>query len=365
MLKHKDHFHGSDLEKIEAIYHIKKEDIISFSANVNPLGISRKMKDTLAEHLDAITTYPDREYTELRKAIASYADTQFENVIVGNGSTELISLFIQLRHPKKAMVLGPTYSEYEREISLGGRTTVYYPLREEDDFQINVEEFCRSLNDTIDLLVLCNPNNPTSTAISTKNMRRILDTCLVHGIFVMIDETYVEFVPDVKAVSAVRLTNDYNNLIILRGTSKFFASPGLRLGYAITGNMDLIRQVNTRKNPWTINTLAEIAGRLMFSDVEYIEKTRNLISGEKKRILNILDRWENVKYYDPQANFILIHLLKPGIDASYVFDYCIRKGLMIRNCSSFPFLDNSYIRFCIMKPEQNAQLLGTLSEILR
>ena len=301
MLKHKDHFHGSDLEKIEAIYHIKKEDIISFSANVNPLGISRKMKDTLAEHLDAITTYPDREYTELRKAIASYADTQFENVIVGNGSTELISLFIQLRHPKKAMVLGPTYSEYEREISLGGGTTVYYPLREEDDFQINVEEFCRSLNDTIDLLVLCNPNNPTSTAISTKNMRRILDTCLVHGIFVMIDETYVEFVPDVKAVSAVRLTNDYNNLIILRGTSKFFASPGLRLGYAITGNMDLIRQVNTRKNPWTINTLAEIAGRLMFSDVEYIEKTRNLISGEKKRILNILDRWENVKYYDPQA----------------------------------------------------------------
>ena len=124
MLKHKDHFHGSDLEKIEAIYHIKKEDIISFSANVNPLGISRKMKDTLAEHLDAITTYPDREYTELRKAIASYADTQFENVIVGNGSTELISLFIQLRHPKKAMVLGPTYSEYAREISLGGGTTV-------------------------------------------------------------------------------------------------------------------------------------------------------------------------------------------------------------------------------------------------
>lgn len=212
--------------------------------------------------------------------------------------------------------------------------------------------------------MLCNPNNPTSTAISTKSMRRILDTCLVHGIFVMIDETYVEFVPDVRMVSAVHLTNDYTNLIILRGTSKFFASPGLRLGYAITGNMDLIRQVNTRKNPWTINTLAEIAGRLMFSDVEYIENTRNLISGEKKRILTIMDRWENVKYYEPQANFILVRLLKPGIDAGYVFDCCIRKGMMIRNCSSFPFLDSSYIRFCIMKPEQNAQLLVTLSEIL-
>lgn len=364
MLKHKDHFHGSDLEKIETIYHIKKEDIISFSANVNPLGISNKMKSTLAEHLDAITTYPDREYTALRKAIASYAGTQYENVIVGNGSTELISLFIQLRHPKKAMILGPTYSEYEREISLGNGTTVYYPLREEDNFEINIEDFCASLNDTIDLLVLCNPNNPTSTAVSTKNIRRILDTCMVHGIFVMIDETYVEFVPDVKAVSAVSLTNDYSNLIILRGTSKFFAAPGLRLGYAITGNMDLIREVNTRKNPWTINTLAEIAGRLMFSDIEYIEETRNLITNERNRILNILDRWDSVKYYQPQANFILLRLLNPGIDADFVFDYCIRKGLMIRNCASFPFLDNSYIRFCIMKPEQNAELLGTLSEIL-
>ena len=131
MIKHKDHFHGSDLEAIEKCYHIKKEDIISFSANVNPLGISYQLRSTLADNLDAITTYPDREYTALRTCIATYAGTQPENVIVGNGSTELISLFIQTKHPKKALVLGPTYSEYEREIALGGGTTLYYPLKEE------------------------------------------------------------------------------------------------------------------------------------------------------------------------------------------------------------------------------------------
>lgn len=120
MIKHKDHFHGSDLEAIEKYYHIKKEDIVSFSANVNPLGISYQLRSTLADNLDAITTYPDREYTALRTCIATYAGTQPENVIVGNGSTELISLFIQTKHPKKALVLGPTYSEYEREIALGG-----------------------------------------------------------------------------------------------------------------------------------------------------------------------------------------------------------------------------------------------------
>ena len=101
MLKHKDHFHGSDLEKIEEIYHIKKEEIISFSANVNPLGISSRLRSSLSEHLDAITTYPDREYRELRQCIADYAGSQPENIIVGNGSTELISLFIQTYRPKK------------------------------------------------------------------------------------------------------------------------------------------------------------------------------------------------------------------------------------------------------------------------
>ena len=134
MIKHKDHFHGSDLEKIESIYGIKKEDIISFSANVNPLGVSPLLRASLSEKIDAITTYPDREYTSLRKCIAEYCHTDYENIIVGNGSTELISLFIQIEHPKKALVIGPTYSEYEREIALGGGTTLYYPLKEKDDF---------------------------------------------------------------------------------------------------------------------------------------------------------------------------------------------------------------------------------------
>lgn len=364
MLKHKDHFHGSDLEKIEAVYHIKKEDIISFSANVNPLGISYRLRETLSKKLDAITTYPDREYTALRKCIAEYAGTQFENVIVGNGSTELISLFIQIRHPEKAMILGPTYSEYEREISLGGGTTVYYPLKEESDFSIDIEDFCGKLNDSISLLVLCNPNNPTSTAIKTKDMRRILNTCMEHGIFVMIDETYVEFTPDVKKVSAVSLTRDYNNLIILRGTSKFFAAPGLRLGYAVTGNTDLIRQINMRKNPWTINSLAEIAGRLMLTDQDYISQTRSLIGSERNRICAVLDNWDTVKYYNPWGNFILVKILKEAVDADMLFTHCIKQGMMIRNCSSFPFLDDRYIRFCIMKPEQNDRLLTCLKELL-
>lgn len=364
MLKHKDHFHGSDLEKIEEIYHIKKEDITSFSANVNPLGISPLLRDTLAKHVDAITSYPDREYTQLRKSICAYTGANFENIIVGNGSTELISLFIQTTHPKKALILGPTYSEYEREISLEGGHTLYYPLKEENNFQMDVEDFCRQLNDSLDLLVLCNPNNPTSTAVARKDMRKILDCALQYGISVMVDETYEEFTPEGSKISSIPLTNNYNNLIVLRGISKFFAAPGLRLGYAVTGNPDLLKYINTKKNPWTINSLAEIAGCIMFSDKDYINKTKALISGERQRMYDTLSSWKTVKVYPSCTNFLLVRILREDVTSDMVFDHCIRKGLMIRDCSTFPFLDSSYIRFCVMSPEKNDELLEAFREVL-
>ena len=360
MIKHKDHFHGSDLEKIEEIYGIKKEEIVSFSANVNPLGVSPKLRVALSEQIDAITSYPDREYTSLRKCIAEYCNTDYENVIVGNGSTELISLFIQIEHPKKAMIIGPTYSEYEREISLGGGTTLYYPLKEADNFKLDTEDFISHLNESIDLLVICNPNNPTSSCISRKDMRHILDACKQHDIYVMVDETYVEFAENMDEIDSVPLTNYYNNIVILRGTSKFFAAPGLRLGYAITGNRDLIKSINTRKNPWTINSLAVVAGETMFRDTDYIRQTKNLISSERARIYDMLQASTDFKVYRPSGNFMLARILRDDITSQDLFDRCIREKMMIRDCSTFPFLDNKYIRFCFMNPADNDRLIRCL-----
>lgn len=362
MIQHKDHFHGSDLEKIEQYYGIKKEEITSFSANVNPLGISPALRRSLSEKINAITTYPDRDYVTLRRCIAEYAGTDYENIIVGNGSTELISLFIQIEHPGKAIVIGPTYSEYEREISLGGGTTLYYPLKESDGFLLNTEDFISCLKDDIDLLVLCNPNNPTSTCITNKSMRVILDACKQHGIYVMIDETYVEFADQMNQITSVPLTNYYNNLIILRGTSKFFAAPGLRLGYAITGNRDLIKTINTRKNPWTINSLAVIAGEIMFQDEEYIRATKALISSERKRMYELFEKREDFRVYQPTANFMLVKILRNELTSQDLFDRAIRRRMMIRDCSTFPFLDDKYIRFCFMEPEKNDELAACIIE---
>jgi len=363
-MKPKEHFHGSDLEKIEQVYGIKKEDIVSFSANVNPLGISFRLRETLTSHIDAITTYPDREYTSLRKCIAEYVDTDYQNIVVGNGSTELISLFIQITHPKKALIVGPTYSEYEREVSMGGGRSHYFSLTESSEFELDTEALTQELAHDVDLLILCNPNNPTSSVIKRGQMREILDYCKRKSITVLVDETYVEFAEESDKVTAIPLTEFYNNIIILRGISKFFAAPGLRLGYAVCGNHDLLKEINQKKNPWTINSLASIAGEIMFSDEEYKAATKTLIHTERTRICERLASCRDLKVYPASANFVLIRILKEEITSEDLFEAAIQKGYMIRDCSTFPFLDNHYIRFCFMEPEQNDKLVDAILEVL-
>lgn len=364
-VEQKEHFHGSDLEKIERIYHIKKEDITSFSANVNPLGVSYKLRETLANHIDAITSYPDREYTSLRESIASYIHADKEHIMVGNGSTELISNFISIVAPKKALLLAPTYSEYEREITLCGGTFEYYPLKKELDFKLPVEEFTAHLCDDLDLLILCNPNNPTSTTLTAKEMRCILTVCKEKGIYVIVDETYVEFVKNLNEVTSVGLVKEFDNLTVLRGISKFFAAPGLRLGYAVCSNQVILAEIKEKKNPWTINSLASIAGEIMFTDEEYINATKTLMDTERERLCKKLSQCTDLKVYPSYANFVLVEILRDDITAFDLFEAAIRKGLMIRDCSTFEGLGEQFFRFCFMSPEKNDELMDVILEMMK
>ncbi|PKM93399.1 MAG: threonine-phosphate decarboxylase [Firmicutes bacterium HGW-Firmicutes-1] len=359
------HFHGSDLEKIEAAYGIKKETIINFSSNVNPLGLSESIKTYLPQKIELIASYPDRNYLSLRCAIGNYIHMDSENIIVGNGSTELISLCIKAISPKKSLIIGPTYSEYEREVGLCGGSSAYYPLQEKNEFEIDIMHLKNSLTTDLDLLVICNPNNPTSTAITTSVMKEILIDCKKKNIFVLIDETYVEFVHDVNNVSAVQLVHDHDNVMVIRGVSKFFAAPGLRLGYAVCSSRSHILNIERQKNPWTINALAAFAGELMLMDKEYILKTHQHIADERKKIVTTLSKWDFVKFIDPVANFVLVKILNESFNASKLFNALLERKLMIRDASSFPFLDEQYFRFCFLHSAQNDLLLKSIEEILK
>ena len=354
------YYHGSDIEAISKNYNINADSLINFAANVNPNGLSPRLKDDF--DIDIITSYPDREYEGLKKAISEYTGASYDNILVGNGTSELISTFIRTIKPGKAMIIGPTYSEYEREVSLSGGRAYYFPLYEEDDFKLNNELLSDRLDKTIDMLIICNPNNPTSSAIDVITMRRILDVCKENHIYVMVDETYIEFASSIEAYSAVSLSEYYTNLIILRSTSKFFASPGLRLGYAIIRDTNMISEINRKAKPWMVNSIATQAGEIMLQDSDYINSTKKLIDEERDFCYNALLEMDGYKPYRPYANFMLVKINKAGVTSHDIFEKAVRNSMLIRDCSTFPFLTDEYIRFCFMNHDANARLIDLLRD---
>ena len=363
MSEKKQEFHGSDLEKVEAYYGIKKEDIIPFAGNVNPLGISPLLKKSMASHIESISEYPDRDYKELRSTLALYCNVPMEHIIVGNGATEMISLTMQLLRPKHALLLSPTYSEYTREIDLVGGHVEEYFLREDLDFKLDLNDLISKLTDDIDLLAICNPNNPTSSALNTEEITKILTHCKLHDIFVMIDETYIEFAPEGTSLSAVSLVPEFDNFMVIRGVSKFFAAPGLRFGYGLTSNQAFLQTLLTHQNPWSLNSIGAYAGERMLKDTDYIQKTWSLIDSERTRMCTELSGLDTVKIYPAYANFVLVKILKEGLTSFDVFEKAIHQNLMIRDCSSFESLNGEYVRFCIMNPEDNDRLLDVFRSL--
>ncbi len=358
-------FHGSDLEKVEAVYGIPAKDIVPFGGNVNPLGLSPMLRESLIAHIDDITGYPDREYTALREAISGHVGAPADRILVGSGATELISLIMQTKRPRQACILEPTYSEYRREIQLGGGTCYDYLLEEGLGF---LPDPARLLEDLAarkaDLLIMCNPNNPTSSCADRQRLSSILEGAQKLGILVFVDETYIEFTPDPEALTAAPLTNTYANLVVLGGVSKFFAAPGLRLGYGIFGDLKWREELKDMQNPWSVHTLAATCGGVMFRDRDYILRSRSYIAKERDRCYEAVKAIPGLQPVPPRANFMLVKITDPRVTSGRLFEACISRGLMIRDCSTFPALGDRYIRFCFLKEEDNTRLLDTLRETM-
>lgn len=357
-------FHGSDIDAVAAYFQVDASSMISFAANVNPLGISPLLKKELSKHLDVISSYPERDYHTLRAAIGEYVHADSHTILVGNGSTELISGVIRSICPKDAVLIAPSYSEYEREVKLCGGNLRYFPLSKENNWKLSLSSLLPFLKPETDMLILCNPNNPTSNAVPALVLKKLLTVCKERDIMVMIDETYIEFSDHIEQFEAIPLTSEFDNLIVLRGISKFFAAPGLRLGYGICSNQNLRDSINRHKDPWTINSLAAKAGEIMFSDTLYQEQTKTLILQEKQRMSAALAKTGAIHIYPSESNFLLLEITKPNLTAYDCFAHCAKQGLMIRDCTNFPFLGSQFLRVCMMLPEDNQRLITALTEIL-
>ena len=353
--------HGANVFEIAKDEGIKIEDIRDFSSNINPLGPSKKALESLKDNLNLLSTYPDVDYVDLREAISSYASCKSENIVLGLGSTEILRDTIYYFAPKTSMILSPCYSEYERELRKISSHIFEYNLEEKNDFKINLDQLINTINEkNIDFLIFANPNNPTGTILKKSEVERILRETEAK---VLVDETYIEFT-DMGTYSSSGLTKSYDNLVVVRGTSKFFALPGIRLGYGLSSDENFLNYFKNKEVLWQVNSVAEICGKVMFSDEKYITEVFNFITSRRNYIFSEISKIKNLKAYKSFGNFILIKILR-GPKAGKLREKLLAKGLVIRDCKSFNNLDENYFRICLLKDDDNEILIKNLKEIYR
>ncbi len=354
--------HGANLYDLSSQYGLSKEDFMDFSSNINPFGSSKLAKEYVVNNIDKISMYPDPEYLDLKNSISNYCKCSIDNILLGSGATELISSFIETINPKKSLLLSPAYSEYEKELSKIGCNITKYFSKKEYDFNINVDKLIETINkDNYDLIVICNPNNPTGFTFNKNEIEKILNNT---NSFVMVDETYIEFT-NMSIYSSTSLVDDYKNLFVIRGTSKFFSTPGIRLGYGLISNDMLKSKINSSLDLWNINIFASMMGEVMFNDNKFIEDTYSLMISERDYLLNELNKFKDLKIYNSQGNFILCEIKSKYITAKELRENLITKRIIIRDCSSFDGLDNYFFRVCILKPKENKLLIDNLKEIFK
>lgn len=332
-------------------------EIIDFSSNINPLGIPQCVLKIL-NNVD-LTIYPDIKYRKLKRAVSQYAECQDQNVIIGNGATELINLFVKAFKIKRPLIPSPSFSEYERAVKLSAGEPIYYKLEEERGFKLNIAKLLTEL-EASDSLIIGNPNNPTGQAITKDEIEFILKKAGMLQIPVMIDEAFIEFMKDYKIYEAVPLVEIYDNLFIVRAATKFFGMPGLRLGYGI-GNCRIIEKLEEYKEPWTVNAFADAVGIEIFSDKHYIENTREYVNREIDFMLGALIKIDYLTVFNTRANFILLKL-KIG-DVGELKQKLLMKGILIRDASNFRYLDKRFFRVAVKRHEDNVKLINALEDI--
>lgn len=353
----KDLGHGANVDNMAKQFGKDEKDIIDFSSNVNPHIISNLGKYVL-EGLEKSRSYPDINYTNLRNNISEYINVDSELIIPGNGATEIIYLLMKSIKNRIA-ILNPTFSEYGRGAKLNNLEVIDFHLKEENNFSIDLDEIQNNM-DRFDSLFVCNPNNPNG---KVKNLNELLDLMIENDKLLIVDETFMEFVGEEEKYSLIGRINQTENLFILKAVTKFFGMPGLRLGYGVTSNKQIIKNIYEYKEPWTINSFAENLSNYLFKDKDYISSSKEYYVNERKFMLQELRNIPKLKVYDTDTNFVLMKL-EDGESNSLKLELFEKYNILIRDASNFIGLDKGYFRVAIKGHEDNKALIEALKKTL-
>lgn len=345
----KKHIHGGN------VYQYR--DCLDFSANCNPLGTPEAVKQAIIQSLDTISDYPQVGCGALKEAIAEYEKVDAQQLICGNGAAELIFSLCRAVRPKRALLPAPTFAEYEQALqSVDCRISHFY-LREQQGFLLP-EEYLGALDQEVDIAFLCNPNNPTGILIGREFLLQVLERCRELGILLVVDECFLDFVEEPENYTLKGQLSSYKNLFLLKAFTKRYAMAGVRLGYGISNDQELLTRMELMTQPWNVSSMAQAAGIAALRETEYVEEGRRMVFREKEFLMSEMRKLD-LKVYPSQANYLFFHGPKG------LFGECVKKNLLIRDCGNYEGLEEGYYRVAVKRHEDNEKLISGLEDILK
>ncbi|MDI9616054.1 MAG: threonine-phosphate decarboxylase CobD [Methanothrix sp.] len=333
-------------------------EILDFSASINPLG-SPPLEDLVMQELKNICHYPDITYSDFREAAASFVGVDPENIVPGNGSSEIIRIFSEvcIDDGEVALIPSPTFGEYETQSRLAGAQIVRTDLGLEDPKDLN-SVFDEPLLRGAKAAFFCNPNNPTGVLTYREEIMRLAERCDDCGVFLLVDEAFIELSdPD---QSLADLAPDMEGLVVMRSLTKSFGVPGLRLGFAVT-NRELAEIMNRARIPWSISSIASAVAVHLLKNVEFLERSRQVIIKELEWLSDAL-RSIGLRPLRSSTNFMLVDVRSTGLNSGEVAERMLHEGILIRDCRSFGL--DGYVRVAVRRREENERLVLAFKNIL-
>lgn len=339
--------------------HYTYPDCVDFSANLNPLGMPENVRIAAERGVYDAVYYPDTECALLRQAIVTELNKEFgkeeiqiKDSIIGNGAADLLFQVCRALRPRKALLAVPTFQEYEQALQSVECFCVYWNLLPEEDFQLNVTDFLEQLTEEYDILFLCNPNNPTGQLVTQSRMAEILKKCKEKNIFLVVDECFMDFCIAGRDNSLLPYCTTYKNLLVVKAFTKLYAMPGLRLGYGISTNQDLMQAMKEAVQPWNISTPAQYAGIAALQEKEYVKDTIAYIAMERTYLINEIRQNQLAeKIFPTEANYLLIKADEE------LGNELLKRGFVIRDCSNYRNLTSGYYRLAVRTREENVKLI--------
>ncbi|MEC0373657.1 pyridoxal phosphate-dependent aminotransferase [Paenibacillus chibensis] len=352
--------HGGDLESAAEAY--GRSGFLDFSANINPLGPPPGVMERLRESLPSVIRYPDPGHRALKALLGGRLGLQPEQLCIGNGAAECMALILLGLQPRRVGIVEPCFSEYRQLSEQFGAQVLSVFGNRNSGWRADPEAIA-GLMRSVDLLFLGQPNNPNGVQYDAKLVRSLADEAERCGTYLMVDEAFIDFIPEEQRQTLVKVLHRYRRLILVRSMTKFYAIPGLRLGYA-AAHPDVIQAMTGKQVTWSVNGLALLAGEACLQSGDDYENATITLITEQRQWLMAEMRKLGCEVDEGEANFLLAALPAPWTAARMQSELGAR-GVLIRSCAMYPGLGAEHIRVAVKGPEANEQLVLAMADVMR